>query len=423
MILSPNKQFMENKRKRSDIIQFINRQSKEQLMPLCVEILKKNPEQRRQEDIQIIQAATKDIEFFQQVYIDQGEMLFKECLKRMTIEIFEENDVVFEQGDKPQQFYIILSGSVSIYIYKSTQMEHKDYEQERVDKIKKKSFFTKRIWMGQSFGELAFLNDTVRSGSVICDCQCILAVLSKKDYKDILQKGQENKLRQQIKEFHSCFKYHQISPKLLDILFLAFQSSHYQFRQAVYYYGQQSKQEIYLVQSGEFVICQNNDGQQQSPKKQISSQIAILQKGQIFGDHESYNNIDKRLQSVFCNSENGVALKIQLSCLIQRLQSTNEMHLYEQLKNICIQREQIRSDRNQKQVSQDENLIIDMKYVRTRDLTYQTKRVRSAKRNTFSIRSPLQIVQDVIKNKKLKMIIEIILIQQWQVHKDQIFLN
>ncbi|CAD8090721.1 unnamed protein product [Paramecium sonneborni] len=278
--------------------------------------------------------------------------------------------------------------------------------------------------MGQSFGELAFLNDSLRSASIICDCHSILAVLSKKDYKDVLQKAQENKLRQQIKEFHSCLKQHQISPKLLDILFLAFQSSHYQFRQAVYYQGQLSKQEIYLVQSGEFVICQNNDGQYNSPKKQTYSQIALLQKGQIFGDHESFNNIDKRQQSVFCNSENGIALKIQLSCLIQRLQTTNEMHLYEQLKNVCLQREQVRSDRQQKQVSQDENIIIDMKYVRKRDLTYQTKRVRSARRNTFSIRSPLQIVEDVIKNKKLvKMIIDLILTQGWQVHKDQIFLN
>ncbi|CAD8090719.1 unnamed protein product [Paramecium sonneborni] len=88
MITSPNKQFIENQRKKSNI--FINGLSKEQLMSLCIEILKKNPEQRRQEDIQIIQAATKDIEFFQQVNIDQGELMLKECLKRMTIEMFEE---------------------------------------------------------------------------------------------------------------------------------------------------------------------------------------------------------------------------------------------------------------------------------------------------------------------------------------------
>lgn len=40
--------------------------------------------------------------------------------------------------------------------------------------------------MGLSFGELAFLNDSVRSASIICDSECILAVLSKKDYKDVL---------------------------------------------------------------------------------------------------------------------------------------------------------------------------------------------------------------------------------------------
>ncbi|CAK79084.1 unnamed protein product (macronuclear) [Paramecium tetraurelia] len=422
MITSPNKQFIENKRKKSDIVSLINGLSKEQLMPICIEILQKNPEQRKLEDIQIIQAATKDIEFFQQVYNEQGELMLKECLKRMCIEMFDEDDVVFEQGDKPQSFYIILSGGVSVYILKTPLVEHKELELSKTEKIKRRSFFIKKISMGQSFGELAFLNDNVRSASIICDSECILAVLSKKDYKEVLQKAQENKLRQQIKDFHSCLKQHQISPKLLDILFLAFQSSHYQFRQAVYYQGQLSKQEIYLVQSGEFVICQSNDGFY-SPKKQ-TSQIALLQKGQIFGDLESFNSIDKRQQSVFCNSENGVALKIQLSCLIQRLQTTNEMHLYDQLKNICLQKEQVRSDRQQKQVSQDENLIIDMKYVRKRDLTYQVKRVRSARRNTFNIRSPLQIVEDVIKNKKLvKTIIDLIFNQEWQAHQGQTFLN
>jgi hypothetical protein len=42
------------------------------------------------------------------------------------------------------------------------------------------------LYTGESFGEVALLNDSLRTASVICDCHCTFAVLSKKDYKDVL---------------------------------------------------------------------------------------------------------------------------------------------------------------------------------------------------------------------------------------------
>lgn len=40
--------------------------------------------------------------------------------------------------------------------------------------------------MGESFGELALLNDSPRSASIICESPCIFGILSKKDYKEVL---------------------------------------------------------------------------------------------------------------------------------------------------------------------------------------------------------------------------------------------
>ncbi|CAD8109263.1 unnamed protein product [Paramecium sonneborni] len=342
----------------------------------------------------------------------QQEISFSNKFKRSEEKIYQKN-VAKEQIqkvmkkikqflNKEKELILFLQYLQEMFKYMYIRIQRlilkKRIQIEQVQQRKKRSFNTNKLIQGQSFGEMALLNDSLRSASIICDTKCIFGVLSKKDYKEILQKAQENKMNQQLKEFHACMEYHNLSTKLLDILFFAFQSFHYQFRQGVYYQGQQSKQEIYLIKNGEFIITENNDDYY-NPKRCVKY-IALLQKGQFFGDHECFLNLEKRQQNVICNSENGIVLKIQLSNLIQRLQSTNQMHLYDQLKNACLQREQIRLERKSRQITLNENYFIDMKYVKQRNLSYQVKSVRSARRNTFSIRSPLQMAQDVIKNKK-----------------------
>ncbi|CAK61348.1 unnamed protein product (macronuclear) [Paramecium tetraurelia] len=310
-------QIPENKRKKSEISSLIHELTMDQKISLCVEILERNPEHRRPEDLQIIQAFTSKNKFLKQIQEEEGEGTLRECYKRMLIEFYDENQVVLEQGERAHQFFIILSGNVSVYVYRDPKVDVREEGLDKAALIKKRSFNTNKLISGESFGEMALLNDNLRSASIICDSKCIFGVLSKKDYKEILQKAHENRVNQQLKEFHGCMKQYNVSTKLLDILFTAFQSFHYQFRQTVYFQGQQSKQEIYLIKNGEFLITESNDNLF-SPKKFVSN-VALLQKGQFFGDHECFQNIEKRQQNVICNSENGVVLKIQLSSLIQRL--------------------------------------------------------------------------------------------------------
>ena len=54
-------------------------------------------------------------------------------------------------------------------------------------------WFTKatRLTNGQSFGELALLNDSPRAATIQCINECIFAVIERKDYKRVLKQVEQ----------------------------------------------------------------------------------------------------------------------------------------------------------------------------------------------------------------------------------------
>ncbi|CAD8085890.1 unnamed protein product [Paramecium primaurelia] len=133
-----DKQISENKRRKSELVSLINELTMDQKISLCIEILEKNPEHRKSEDIQVIQAFTSQNKFLKQIQEEEGEITLRECYKRMFIEIYEENQVVLEQGDKAYSFFIILSGNVSVYVYKDPKLDIKIEGLDRATIIKKR---------------------------------------------------------------------------------------------------------------------------------------------------------------------------------------------------------------------------------------------------------------------------------------------
>lgn len=71
-------------------------------------------------------------------------------------------------GDK---FYIILEGSVGIFInFKSEEEEEDEENEENIEDISQpvKQKLIKIIEKGQYFGELALINNQCRSATIIC---------------------------------------------------------------------------------------------------------------------------------------------------------------------------------------------------------------------------------------------------------------
>ena len=69
------------------------------------------------------------------------------------------------KGERGSKFYIILEGKVGIFIRNKTELKK-----------------VKELQGGDSFGELALVNDAPRSASIRCLLDCHFAVLDKKNY-------------------------------------------------------------------------------------------------------------------------------------------------------------------------------------------------------------------------------------------------
>ena len=93
----------------------------------------------------------------------------------------EEGDVIIRQGDDGDNFYIIDSGEVDVYIkQKSSADEDKEHGQEQLVKSYKR---------GDSFGELAIMYNAPRAASCIAKTDVRLWALGRASFKLILMKS------------------------------------------------------------------------------------------------------------------------------------------------------------------------------------------------------------------------------------------
>ena len=88
-----------------------------------------------------------------------------EIIKEMSLAYVPEKTIIFKQGSPGNYFYILKSGKANLII----------------DNIKKIS-----INVGESFGELALLHGSPRTGTVIAETECYLWVLERKHFRKIV---------------------------------------------------------------------------------------------------------------------------------------------------------------------------------------------------------------------------------------------
>ncbi|XP_054763252.2 uncharacterized protein LOC129269790 [Lytechinus pictus] len=133
-------------------------------------ILTAHPHNRTEKDLKYVQIALRNIKAFAEYPIRmQGRL----C-KAGWLETYGANRAVLRQGHPPHAFYFILSGTLIVTIF----MMHGPKGKPSTQTVA----FLRR---GQSFGELAILNETVRASTVITKSRCELLVISVEDFQDI----------------------------------------------------------------------------------------------------------------------------------------------------------------------------------------------------------------------------------------------
>lgn len=148
------------------------------LFQFSILVLQKPPEFRTTVEINLLMKSCENVEFFQKYDYETREQI---C-KFMTYENLNKGKTLFEIGSSGSTFYIILKGSVGVWVNIPKQIED--------DKKEIKTILTltevKILNTGSSFGELALIDKKPRAATIICREDCQFGVLDKVSFERIL---------------------------------------------------------------------------------------------------------------------------------------------------------------------------------------------------------------------------------------------
>jgi CRP-like cAMP-binding protein len=159
----------------------------------CVNILRTERARRSRPDIVMLLSLFEGNDFFAK--IDYEVKL--ELASVMGLLGFDEEDVVFKQGDKADYFYIVLTGTVDVFV------DHMGIK-----------FKACTYQSGGSFGERALITAEKRAATVVCVSDCSFLVISKRDYIRVLRDVHEREFNQKI-SFLKSVRYFEYLPNLI----------------------------------------------------------------------------------------------------------------------------------------------------------------------------------------------------------------
>lgn len=147
-----------------------------------------NPSDRTQQDIDtIVQIVGKWKDFQTYVKMDQEK---KEVCRRITYDKYDTNDIVIKQGDEPDGWYLILTGTCSIYIIVGGDSGHEAIPPSVLSTLKNglgqdKCFLcVARKFPCQEFGSTALTNNDKRNATIVADEPSLILRVDPHLYRD-----------------------------------------------------------------------------------------------------------------------------------------------------------------------------------------------------------------------------------------------
>lgn len=249
---------------------------------------------------------------------------------------------MFYEGDAADNFYIILTGTVSVLVHSQRVSGREEMRQLAV------------LRPGDAFGELALISNQPRMAGIMCRENSLLAYLHKDDYKRILAKIQTEVMEIKVKLLWNQQIFKHLSKIALQRLTYHFQIKHYKRKQCVFRASTDSSH-LYLVKSGEFQLTKDISlSTSLSPKSsKLHIDVTLLSVGELIGAEDI---VTRRPYSYTCtcHSTDGELMAINQGDFY-RLVGTEETLCY--LSTLSKAREQYRSSRVQSVLTHQNRLI------------------------------------------------------------------
>ena len=267
--------------------------------------------------VQILQLEDymQSITFFSDLIKNVNRQVMLQCCQFMTLEQYSEGEFVFHADDEADKFYVILSGSVTILRPNGRVDGKRTYQQLAVLKA------------GSSFGELALIQSTSRSASVLCRELTHLGVLMRQHYLRILGKVQGLLLAKKVDLLQSNPVFAPWSRTSLLKLSYFFKERVYQRKQVLFHAGDLAT-EVCLVQGGDFELVKdisvhvrkNLHQLKDCDRLRCQAEVTLVSVGEMMGGLEVLKGSPHRYTCV-CYSMQGEVLCISKDDFLKRMTS------------------------------------------------------------------------------------------------------
>ncbi|CAD8148928.1 unnamed protein product [Paramecium octaurelia] len=429
---------------------------------LC--ILKSPPEERMDFELAVLEQATKELDFFKSLH---DQKLHQKCCKMMIYRHYMKNDIVFKEGDSSNEFFIIIDGSVNVYVRKKQDrvqaeldheqqqlkvlseeeierhpstivryyqpprlltrrmtinlreddfeqisksykpktfiqtdrqdVKHKDVEVIKrlthgLEKLQDKEFlfnggvflheFVARINEGQMFGERGLLIESTRTGTVIANTSLHVAVLTRKDYKVLLEDTQLEKIRKKTKLLSNSILKNLTYKEAIETQY-KFEKIHFPLGHYIYKIGD-SPQQLIVIKKGTVRLF----------KKENNKLFPLCELGQdqYFGELEYFEQSD-RIHTAQVTSQHFSAYSITYKDLAKLLTSYPQCE--KQLKRNYELRHKINDERMSKTIKTHKRLNYSEQF---------NQKPSNLSQPIFEIKSQFNCVQQTQESQKSHLI-------------------
>ena len=227
-----------------------------------LEVLTKEPWDRDDTDIELLYKFVQEVKFFTGLERDVA----LDLCRAFRLEEFEDDEVVFMQGDEGITFYIILYGQVSIWSEAPPKPEESEKEEgvrsgseddtseEEDENAGRKLLAT--LGQGDAFGELALLKNQPRAATVQTDEPTWFVVIDKEDYDETIKSTHQKNIQTKVDFLCRMPLFKECSVSELNELVGFFAVAEYAPGTSILTQGQEASA-VHFVVSGDVDIVKN----------------------------------------------------------------------------------------------------------------------------------------------------------------------
>ena len=197
----------------------------------------KTPEQRA-----MIATATGSSPLFESLTRTQME----EVIEAMVEEKREQGEVVIQQGDKGDFFYVVATGEYSVYL----------------SKVENGTKCVKVYKSGETFGELALMYNTPRAATVKCSSSGSVFCLDRATFRAILMAANKEAMDSTAAFLKSVAVFSPLTDGQRDALSNVLEECRFGPKETICREGDMADA-LYLVREGELIAYKKEDGKEQ----------------------------------------------------------------------------------------------------------------------------------------------------------------